>query len=73
MVIDPLPWVSIGPMKNWAELPLYPKEIKSYCPFIRARRRYVPWLAGISLQSPLEAGNAFTESLCDWGAFSKSL
>ena len=73
MAIDPLPWVSIGPMKNWAELPLYAKEIKSHCPFIRARRRYVPWLAGISLQSPLEAGNAFTESLCDWGAFSKSL
>ena len=66
MVIDPLPWVSIGPMKNWAELPLYPKEIKSHCPFIRARRRHVPWLAGIRLQSPLEAGNAFKESLCGW-------
>jgi len=26
----------------------------------------VPWLAGIGLQSPLEAGNAFSESLRDW-------
>ena len=53
-------------MKIWAELPLYPKELKLHSPFIRARRRHVPLLAGISLQSPLEAGNAFTESLRGW-------
>ena len=26
----------------------------------------VPWLAGIGLQSPLEAGNVFSESLRGW-------
>ena len=57
-------------MKIWAELPLYPKELKSHSPFIRARRRHVPLLAGKSLQSPLEAGNAFTESLGGWECLS---
>ena len=60
-------------MKIWAELPPYPKELKSHSPFIRARRRHVPLLAGISLQSPLEAGNAFTESLRGWESLFKVL
>ena len=33
----------------------------------------VPWLAGIGLQSPLEAGNAFSESLRDWECLFKVL
>ena len=33
---------------------------------LKPRRCHVLWLAGISIQSPLEAGNTFTESLRGW-------
>ena len=43
------------------------RTFKSHSPLL-ARRHHenVPWLAGIGLQSPFEAGNAFSDSLKGW-------
>ena len=63
MSIDPLPWANKGPLKIWAELPQYPKELNYTVHSLGLGGAMSLLLAGISLQSPLEAGNAFAESL----------